>query len=179
MPVSICFLDDYQGLVERMAPLDRLADAEWRSVRTHIEPEALPAELAGVDVVVAMRERTRFDRPMFERLPDLKLLCTTGPRNAAIDLQAAADHGVTVSACEGRATGNTAELAWGLALSVLRHIPAEAARVHDGGWQETVGTDLMGATLGLLGLGNIGTRMARIAQAFEMDVVAWSQNLTP
>ena len=126
-----------------------------------------------------MRERTRFDRELFARLPDLKLLVTTGRANAAIDLNAAAEHGVTVSATGGPPSANTAELTWALILSLARHLPAETAAVRRGGWQHTVGMDLMGATLGLAGLGRIGSQMARIGQAFEMDVIAWSQHLDP
>jgi phosphoglycerate dehydrogenase-like enzyme len=174
----ICFLDDYQGVATTLAPLDRLEDTEWTSIADHLTGDDLVAAVAGHDVIVAMRERTRFDRELFDRLEDLRLLCTTGPANAAIDLQAAADHGVTVSATDGRASGNTAELAWGLVLAVFRHLATEVDNVRAGRWQTTVGTDLAGATLGLLGLGRIGQRMARVANAFGMEVVAWSQNLT-
>lgn len=175
----ICFLDDYQGLAADLAPLDRLRDAEWTALRSHLVGDELVEALAGYDVVVAMRERTRFDRALFERLTDLRLLVTTGPGNAAIDLAAAADHGVTVCATDGRASDNTAQLAWGLILAVVRHIPEEAEAFRRGEWQSTVGTDLGGAILGLVGLGRIGARMAAIGQAFGMDVVAWSQNLDP
>jgi phosphoglycerate dehydrogenase-like enzyme len=137
------------------------------------------AALRDAEVVVAMRERTRFDRALFARLPDLKLLVTTGRANAAIDLRAAAEHGVTVSGTGGPRSANTAELTWGLILSLARHLPAETAAVRRGGWQHSVGMDLMGATLGLAGLGRIGGQMARIAQAFEMNVIAWSQHLDP
>ena len=135
--------------------------------------------LAGAQVVVAMRERTRFDRALLSALPDLRLLVTTGPFNAAIDLAAADEQGVTVCGTAGPASANTAELTWGLIQSVLRNIPAEAAGLAAGGWQHTVGRDLLGARLGLVGLGRIGHQMARIAAAFEMDVVAWSQHLDP
>jgi phosphoglycerate dehydrogenase-like enzyme len=128
---------------------------------------------------VAMRERTRFGRDLFGRLPDLKLLITTGLHNASIDLQAAAEHGVTVSGTSGPRTANTAELTWALILSLARHLPEEVAAVRQGGWQHTVGTDLLGATLGLVGLGRIGRQMAGIAHAFQMEVIAWSQNLDP
>lgn len=175
--MRIVFLDDYQGAAERLAPLDRLGDAEIVVRREHLAGEDLVAALAGAEVAVAMRERTRFDRALFDRLPALRLLCTTGTANAAIDLTAAADHGVTVCATEGRASGNTTELTWGLILSVLRHIPTEVANVTSGGWQTTIGADLAGATLGLVGLGRIGSRVARVGQAFDMDVIAWSQNL--
>jgi phosphoglycerate dehydrogenase-like enzyme len=111
------------------------------------------------------------------RLPDLKLIVTTGMANAAIDLPAATAAGVTVCGTSGNVT-STAELTWGLIFAVLRHIPAEDARVRVGGWQHTIGTGLAGRTLGLVGLGHIGTLVAGAGRAFGMEVVAWSQNLT-
>jgi phosphoglycerate dehydrogenase-like enzyme len=149
------------------------------AIREHLTGDALVRALDGAAVIVAMRERTRFDRDLLAKLPDLKLLITTGMHNASIDLQAAAEHGVTVSGTSGPRTTNTAELAWALILSLVRHVPEEAASVREGGWQHTVGTDLLGSTLGLAGLGRIGQQMARIAQAFQMEVIAWSQNLDP
>jgi phosphoglycerate dehydrogenase-like enzyme len=149
------------------------------AIREHLTGDALVRALDGAAVIVAMRERTRFGRDLLAKLPDLKLLITTGMHNASIDLQAAAEHGVTVSGTSGPRTTNTAELAWALILSLVRHLPEEAASVREGGWQHTVGTDLLGSTLGLAGLGRIGHQMARIAQAFQMEVIAWSQNLDP
>jgi phosphoglycerate dehydrogenase-like enzyme len=149
-------------------------------VETLTEPigdtSALVAALEGAQVVVAMRERTRFDAERLGRLRDLRLLVTTGLGNAAIDLEAAAANGIVVCGTRGRAR-HTVELTWGLILALLRSIPAEDARVRQGGWQQTVGTELDGATLGLLGLGRIGSAMVPIARAFGMDVVAWSRNL--
>ena len=133
--------------------------------------------MRGFDVVVAMRERTELDAAFFEALPELRLVATTGMANAAIDTAAAARRGVLVCGTSGIVT-NTIELAWGLILALLRHIPAEHASVQQGGWQHTMGGDLAGRTLGLLGLGRTGTAMARIARAFEMNVIAWSENLT-
>jgi phosphoglycerate dehydrogenase-like enzyme len=179
MALRVVALDDYQGLVAEYR-LDGQPDgAQWTAIREHLAGADLVATLSGADVVVAMRERTRFDRDLFAQLPDLKLLVTTGRANAAIDLNAAAEHGVTVSATGGPRSANTAELTWALILSLVRHLPAETAAVQRGGWQHTVGMDLMGATLGLAGLGRIGSQMARIGQAFEMDVIAWSQHLDP
>jgi phosphoglycerate dehydrogenase-like enzyme len=144
----------------------------------HLDDEDAVAErLAPFDVVVAMRERTPFPRSLLDRLPDLRLLVTTGARNAAIDLAAARDRGVTVCATASHAPG-TAELTWALVLAVARHVPAEDAALRAGRWQSTVGADLAGARLGVVGLGRLGTRVARVGQAFEMDVVAWSPNLT-
>jgi phosphoglycerate dehydrogenase-like enzyme len=192
MSLRIVALDDYQGLVEQLGLAERLAgelqgagldgelaDFELVAVREHLAGAALVDALAGAAVVVAMRERTRFDRALLSALPDLRLLVTTGLRNAAIDLAAADEQGVTVCGTVGPQSANTAEIAWGLILSVLRHIPAEDAGVRAGGWQHTVGRDLLGARLGLVGLGRIGHQMARIAAGFEMDVIAWSQHLDP
>lgn len=179
MALRVVALDDYQGLVAEYRLDGQPAGAQWTAIRGHLDGGELVAALRGAEVVVAMRERTRFDRALFARLPELKLLVTTGRANAAIDLGAAAEHGVTVSATGGPPSANTAELTWALILSLVRHLPAERAAVRGGGWQHTVGMDLMGATLGLAGLGRIGSQMARIGQAFEMDVIAWSQHLDP
>lgn len=179
MALRVVALDDYQGLVAEYRLDGQPAGAQWTAIREHLTGGNLVAALNGADVVVAMRERTGFDRELFAQLPDLKLLVTTGRANAAIDLNAAADHGVTVSATGGPPSANTAELTWALILSLARHLPAETAAVRRGGWQRTVGMDLMGATLGLAGLGRIGSQMARIGQAFQMDVIAWSQHLDP
>jgi phosphoglycerate dehydrogenase-like enzyme len=141
------------------------------------DEEDLVARLPPFDVVVAMRERTAFPRGVLERLPNLRLLVTTGARNVAIDVAAARELGITVCGTRGHAPG-TAELTWGLVLAVARHIPQEDLSVRAGGWQQTVGTDLAGARLGVLGLGRLGERVARIGRAFEMDVVAWSRHLT-
>ena len=126
-----------------------------------------------------MRERTPFDRALFERLPKLKLLVTTGMRNAAIDMKAAAERGVIVCGT-GLSPSPTAELTWGLIQALLRHIPAEYENLkHGGKWQLTVGRELAGARLGIIGLGRLGLRVARVGLAFDMKVSAWSKNLTP
>src|SRR5215218_9790013 len=135
------------------------------------------ARLDAFDIVVAMRERTPFPRSLLSRLPNLKLLVTTGARNKSIDLDAATDLGITVCG-----TGNlptpAVELTWALILAAVRNVPQEDAGMRAGGWQHTVGGDLAGGTLGVIGLGRLGERVARIGQAFGMDVVAWSQNLS-
>jgi phosphoglycerate dehydrogenase-like enzyme len=125
-----------------------------------------------------MRERTPFGADLLARLPRLRLLVTTGMANASIDLAAARERGVVVCGT-GSLPSPTAELTWGLILALLRHVPAEDARLRGGGWQTTVGTELAGRTLGVIGLGRLGRRVARVARAFEMDVLAWSQNLDP
>ena len=174
-------LDDYKGVALAMADWTMLdGRVETETIREHIADTAsLVAALAGAEIVVAMRERTRFDRALLEDLPDLKLLVTTGMRNAAIDLAAAATRGITVSGTAG-SSGATAELAWGLILAQLRHIPEEHRSMREGGgWQTTVGLGLEGLTLGVVGVGKLGTRMIAVANAFGMKVVAWSRSLTP
>jgi phosphoglycerate dehydrogenase-like enzyme len=177
-PVRVVVLDDYQHVALECGPWERLAGrCDVRALGEHIDDtDALVAALGGAPVVVAMRERTPFDAERLGRLPDLRLLVTTGMANAAIDLDAAAAKGVVVCGTRGRGT-HTVELAWGLILALLRSIPAEDARIRAGGWQDTLGTELKGATLGLVGLGRLGAAMVPVARAFGMDVIAWSQNL--
>jgi phosphoglycerate dehydrogenase-like enzyme len=174
----IAVLDDYQYAAATYADWSRLPDpVEVAEFADHVEGDALVTRLAPFDVVVAMRERTPFPRSVLERLPNLKLLVTTGAKNVAIDVAAAAEHGITVCGTGAHPSG-TAELTWGLILAVARHLPEEDRSIRAGGWQQTVGTDLAGGTLGVLGLGRLGERVARLGLAFGMDVVAWSQHLT-
>jgi phosphoglycerate dehydrogenase-like enzyme len=177
--LRIAVLDDFQSVSGEFADWSRLPEeAEVVAFADHLDDEdAVADRLTDFDVVVAMRERTPFPRGLLARLPRLRLLVTTGARNAVIDVAAAAERGVTVCGTGAHPTG-TAELTWALVLAVARHIPEEDAGMRAGGWQRTVGTDLAGARLGVVGLGRLGTRVARIGQAFGMDVVAWSQNLT-
>jgi phosphoglycerate dehydrogenase-like enzyme len=176
--VRVAVLDDYQDVARAAAPWAALgSEAEVTFFSDHVaDDETLARRLEPFDVVVAMRERTPFTAERLARLPGLKLLVTTGMGNAAIDMEAARDQGVTVSGTNGRPSP-TAELTWGLILALLRHIPAEDANVRAGGWQTTLGIELAGRTLGVLGLGRLGTRVARVGRAFDMDVVAWSHNL--
>jgi phosphoglycerate dehydrogenase-like enzyme len=175
----VAILDDYQGMALRLADWASLpAGGEVVAFRDHVADEAaVAARLANFDVVVAMRERTPFPRTLIERLPRLRLLVTTGMRNASIDLRAAADHGTLVCGTGGLPSP-TAELTWALILALVRHVPREDRATRDGRWQETLGTTLAGKTLGVLGLGQLGARVARVGRAFEMEVLAWSQNLT-
>jgi phosphoglycerate dehydrogenase-like enzyme len=176
----IVLLDDYQGVALDYGGWDRVPD-EWQVValEQHIgDADALVEALSDAEIVVAMRERTPFPAEIIERLPDLKLLITTGMGNAAIDVAAAKAAGVVVCGT-GIKGPPTAELSWGLILSLLRSIPFENAAMREGAWQTTIGGDLDGATLGLVGLGRLGTRMATIGKAFGMEVLAWSQNLDP
>jgi phosphoglycerate dehydrogenase-like enzyme len=161
--------------------------ADWRSLGREVTVEAFHERLAGEDalvkrladfeVIVAMRERTQLPRSVLEHLPKLKLLVTTGMRNVAIDAKAAADLGIVVSGT-ALLTPPTAELTWGLILALARHIPEEAQQMRSGGWQTTVGVGLNGKVLGVLGLGKLGGEVARVGRAFQMEVIAWSQNLT-
>jgi phosphoglycerate dehydrogenase-like enzyme len=180
MTVRIAVLDDYQDVSRTFADWDLLGDQTEVTVFTdHVDDTAVLVErLAGFDVVVAMRERTPLPAGVLDHLPRLRLLVTTGMANAAIDLAAAGRRGITVCGTSSLPTG-TAELTWGLILALLRHIPEESQRTRSGGWQATVGRDLGGSTLGVIGLGRMGVQVAKVGQAFGMDVVAWSQNLRP
>jgi phosphoglycerate dehydrogenase-like enzyme len=174
--VRVAVLDDYQGVAASMADWSAFPDVRY--FRRHIaDPDALIEALEPYDVVVAMRERTPFPRSVLSRLPRLRLLVTTGMRNASIDVEAASELGVVVSGTRGSA-GTTAELTWTLILGLVRDVASDDARIRLGGWQESVGLDLDGRTLGVVGLGRLGCRVARIGRAFGMNVIAWSPNLT-
>ena len=180
MTLTCVLLDDYQDAASSAADWTTLEDrVAVRTLRDHLTDRAeLATALADADIVVAMRERTPFDAELLDALPRLRLLVTTGMRNASIDLAAAAANGVTVCGTAGSGR-STAELTWALILGLARHVAEENRALRDGGrWQSTVGRDLHGSTLGLLGLGRIGGQVARIGAAFGMDVLAWSQNLT-
>ena len=190
--MRVAILDDYQQVA--------LASADWSAVTAQAEiyvftehiarTDALVSALEPFDVVVAMRERTPFDAELLGKLPRLRLLVTTGMGNSSIDMTAARDRGITVCGTNG-VTGSTAELTWGLILALVRHIPEEDQRLKMAGrsggaalgprssWQMTVGIDLEGKRLGLVGLGRQGQKVAEIGRAFGMKLVAWSQNLDP
>jgi phosphoglycerate dehydrogenase-like enzyme len=178
MPVCV-ILDDYQNVALAMADWNDLRERLTIRVGTsHVTGAELVTLLADAEIVVMMRERTPFPAELFAALPKLKLLVTTGMRNASIDFTAAARHGVTVCGTAS-APGTTAELTWGLIHALTRAIPAENANFHTGGpWQTSVGRDLRGATLGVIGLGNLGQRVARVGTAFDMRVLGWSRSLT-
>ena len=175
----VAVLDDYQSVAAGLGGWETLPeDVQVVCFADHApSADALVARLQGFAVVVAMRERSAFPRDVLERLPELRLLVTTGMRNASIDVAAAGDLGVVVCGTGGLSS-STPELTWGLILAVVRQIPQDVASVRAGGWQTTLGGDLAGRTLGVVGLGNLGARVARIGTAFGMDVVAWSENLT-
>jgi len=179
--VRIAILDDYQGVALSMADFAPLEGrCAFDILREHVADRAELAErLAGAEVVVGMRERTVFDEDMLSRLPDLKLLITTGMVNRSFDMDAAKARGIVVSGTPGGGT-QAAELAFGLVLSLARQIPEAATAIRDSGrpWQSTMGVTLAGRTLGLVGFGRLGREMARYGQAFGMEVLAHSRSLT-
>jgi phosphoglycerate dehydrogenase-like enzyme len=177
--LRVAILDDYQNVA--------LTIADWSAVRQqaavtafadHLSDEdQIVARLAGFDVVVAMRERTPFKRSLLERLPDLKLLITTGMRNNSFDLTAATELGIQVCGTDLVAS-STVELTWALILAVARDIPGEDRRTREGQWQQFLPLNLAGSTLGVVGLGRLGSQVALIGHAFGMAVLAWSPSLT-
>jgi len=179
MTTRVAILDDFQNVA--------LTLADWSPLAGRAEPvvfneafadmDAAAAALAEFPVIVAMRERTPFPAVLIERLPDLKLLVTTGMRNFAIDMAAARERGVAVCGTE-LLPYPAAELTWGLILALSLNIPHDARVMAEGGWQTRVGQSLNGRTLGIIGLGKQGKQVARFANAFHMDVLAWSRNLT-
>jgi phosphoglycerate dehydrogenase-like enzyme len=179
MRAKIAVLDDYQGVALKMADWSAVTDRAHVDVFSdHLaDADAVVERLLPYDIVCVMRERTPLRAELIERLPNLKLIASTGPRNASIDLQAAAARGIAV-VHTGYFGSPTVELTWALILASARHIVAEAAAVRRGGWQHTICDDLSGKTLGLIGLGHIGSQVAKIGLAFGMKVLAWSQNLT-
>ncbi|OPH61403.1 hydroxyacid dehydrogenase [Paenibacillus ferrarius] len=179
MKLRCAILDDYQQVALTAADWSQILDkVEVKSIDRHIDqPDELVEQIADCEIVVIMRERTPFRASLLARLPRLKLLITTGMRNASIDMAAAASQGVTVCGTQG--AGNaTAELTWALVLGLARGIVQEHNAIRSGQWQSTIGADLYGKTLGVLGLGKLGSKIAKFGHAFGMDVMAWSQNLT-
>jgi phosphoglycerate dehydrogenase-like enzyme len=177
--MKVAVLDDYQNVALRLA--------DWSGVRRYAEitvfndhiadPSAVVERLRPFDAVCVMRERTPLTREILQQLPNLKLIASTGPRNASIDTQTAADLGIAVTAT-GYDSAPTIEFTWSLILASMRRIDREAASLRAGGWQTGLGSNLRGKSLGVVGLGNIGREVARIGLAFGMKVIAWSQNLT-
>jgi phosphoglycerate dehydrogenase-like enzyme len=177
--MKVTILDDYQRVAIGFGPWERLGDEVMvDALDDHVLGDDLVEALAGSEVVVAMRERTPFDRALLGRLPDLRLLVTTGAANSVIDVAAARERGVTVCGTRGRAEA-PAELTWALVLAVTRRLCAEDAAVRAGGWQHTIGPELSGRTLGVLGLGRLGSRVAGYGRAFGMRVLGWSEHLDP
>src|SRR6266436_6017728 len=176
----VAILDDYQGIALEMANWSALpSDCQVQVFSDHLTDLAALAErLSHFDIVTCMRERTPFRRDLMERLPNLRLLVTTGMRNAAIDVEAATDLGVLVCGTSGGPESPPAELTWGLILALVRHIPREDAATRRGHWGTTVGMCLENTVLGVVGLGRLGAKVARVGVAFDMSVIAWSENLT-
>src|ERR1700746_1731044 len=178
-PMKVAILHDYQNVALQLA--------DWSGVRNHAEittfndrvadPSAVVERLRPFDCVCVMREFTPLTREILQQLPNLRLIASTGPRNASIDTQTATDLGIIVTATGYDATP-TIEFAWSLILASMRGIDRETASLKAGGWQTGLGSILRGKTLGVIGLGNIGKEVARIGLAFGMRVIAWSQNLT-
>jgi len=177
--MKIAILDDYQNVALRLA--------DWSAVRRHaditvfndhvVDAPGVVERLRPFDVVCVMRERTPLTSEILQQLPKLRLIASTGPRNASIDTRTAADLGITITAT-GYDSTPTIEFAWSLILASMRGIDREAASLKAGGWQTGLGSNLRGKNLGIIGLGNIGREVARIGVAFGMKVIAWSQNLT-
>jgi phosphoglycerate dehydrogenase-like enzyme len=178
--MRIAILDDYQSVALSMADWSALDGRAATTVfNDHLDgTDAVVARLQPFEIVCVMRERTPMTRAIIERLPQLRVIASTGPRNASIDLEAAAERGVQVLHT-GYSSAPTIELTWALILASSRNLIEENTALRTGGWQRSVGDELAGRTLGLLGLGNIGREIARIGKAFGMTVIAWSQNLTP
>ena len=178
-PVHVAILDDYQEVARHYADWSSLpSGSDVQFFSDHLSSgDALVRRLASFEAIVAMRERTPFPRSLLTRLPNLRLLVTTGARNAAIDVAAARELGISVAGTEGLPYP-TAELTWALILALARQVPAEDRALRTGAWQTSVGTGLHGKTLALLGLGRLGTQVARIGRAFGMRVIAWSPHLT-
>ena len=179
-PTKIAILDDYQGVALEMAdwsPLDGRADITV--FRDHVsDPDDLVSRLRPFEVICVVRERTPLPRTILERLPKLNLIASVTMRNASINMVAAKEQGITVCGT-GSPSQGAPVLTWALILAMLRDLPAELASVRDGKWQISVGRDLKDHTLGIVGLGKIGTIVANVGHAFGMNVIAWSQNLTP
>jgi phosphoglycerate dehydrogenase-like enzyme len=178
--MKVAILDDYQNVALEMADWSPVARrAEITVFNDHVaDPDAVVERLLPFDVICVMRERTPLPRAVIEHLPRLKLIASTGSRNASIDMTAAEEHGIHVTATGYRSTP-TIEMTWALILASARHIVRESSSVREGGWQTSVGAELDGKVLGVVGLGNIGGQVARIGLAFGMKVIAWSQNMTP
>ena len=182
--MKIALLDDYQGIAKGSADWASLpAGTQVDSFQdTLADPEALVKRLAPYDVVVAMRERTRFPAQLIEALPNLKLLVSTGGRNPSIDAEACAKRNVALCSAPGDPAtghGSTAEVAWALVLALVKRVPQSQEEMRNGRWQENVMTESRhGKTLGVLGLGRLGKLVARYGKAFDMNVIAWSPHLT-
>ena len=177
--IRVAILDDYQGVALRLA--------DWKSLHPDAQIEAFPEHIADLETLakrlhtfeclVLMRERTPLRRPLIEKLPNLKLVITTGMQNASVDAAALAERGIVFCGTDGLGH-STAELTWGLILALLRNIPREDRAIRQGRWQTTIGYGAKGKTLGIIGLGRLGALVAGYGKAFGMDVIGWSRSLT-
>jgi phosphoglycerate dehydrogenase-like enzyme len=177
--MRVAILDDYQGIALRLA--------DWKSLQPAVQVEAFPEHIADIDTlakrlhafecVVLMRERTPLRRPLIDKLPNLKLVVTTGMVNASVDAAALAERGIVYCGTDG-VGHSTAELTWGLILGLLRSIPHEDHALRQGRWQTRIGYSAKGKTLGIIGLGRLGTMVAGYGKAFGMEVIGWSRSFT-
>ena len=177
--MKIAILDDYQNVALSIADWSAVArKADITVFNDHIgQTDALIERLRPFDAICVMRERTPLRRDIIERLPQLRFIASTGPRNASIDMAAAKERGILV-ANTGYRSIPTIELTWALILASARHLVGESNSIRAGGWQTSMGSEVNGRVLGVLGLGNVGGQVARIGRAFGMKIIAWSQNLT-
>lgn len=177
--IKIAILDDFQGVALKMADWSALRPkADITVFRDHLsDAAAVVQRLKPFDVVCVMRERTPLPRAILDQLPNLKLIASTAARNASINVVAATERGIAVCGT-GYSANGAAELTWALIMAAVRDLPAECASIRKGQWQMSVGENLEGKTLGVVGLGRIGSSIAKYAQAFGMNAIAWSQNLT-
>ncbi|KPD19807.1 2-hydroxyacid dehydrogenase [Burkholderia sp. ST111] len=179
LPIKVAVLDDYQNVAQSVADWSPLKDlADVTVFNDHVaDTGSLVQRLQPFDVVCVMRERTPLSREVIENLPNLKLIASTAPGNVSIDQEAAAERGIEIRHT-GYSSTPTIEMTWALILAMARNIPLETQSVREGGWQLSLGEQLAGKTLGLLGLGHIGSAVGIIGRAFRMNVIAWSENLT-
>jgi phosphoglycerate dehydrogenase-like enzyme len=177
--LKAAILDDYQQASAMFADWSVITNRVEITVfdKNEKDEKTLIQRLLPFEILCVMRERTPLNRKILSQLSNCKLIVSTGARNASIDLSAAEEFGITVKNTGYLASG-APELTWGLLLAIARHIPQESLNLRSGNWQTTIGTDLKGKTIGIIGLGRIGSRIARYAQAFEMRILAWSPNLT-
>ncbi|MFM0368370.1 D-2-hydroxyacid dehydrogenase family protein [Paraburkholderia aspalathi] len=179
LPIKVAVLDDYQNVALSVADWSPLKDlADVTVFNDHVaDIGSLIQRLQPFDVICVMRERTPLSRVVIESLPNLKLIASTGPGNVSIDQEAAAERGIEIRHT-GYSSTPTIEMTWALILAMARNIPLETQSVREGGWQLSLGEQLAGKTLGVLGLGHIGSAVGVIGRAFRMNVIAWSENLT-
>jgi phosphoglycerate dehydrogenase-like enzyme len=177
---KIAILDDYQDVAKSFADWTAVTEyAEIEVFTNHLhEEDEIVTRLEHFEIICVMRERTPLTPGLLMRLPNLKLIVSTGARNRSINLAAAEKLGIEVQNT-GYLGHGALELTWALLMAIAKHIPQENANLRAGGWQHMVGNDLKGRTLGILGLGNLGAQVAAVAKVFDMDIIAWSENLTP